>query len=101
MFYLFTLIISAGIIYIITFGNPAVIYSGKDEPKSSLIKAVAVSLILVIFSAGYNYKANDSSSNYANVDFTLNTLGSLPENTVLISYEWAYIYSSSLYCQVS
>ncbi len=99
VFYLFVLIIPAGILYIISFGNPALIVTGKDEPKSSLIKAVVVSLILVVFSAGYNYKENNSSSNYANVDFTLNTLEALPNNSVLISYEWAYLYSSSLYYQ--
>lgn len=99
-FYLLILIIPAGILYLITFGNPAILINRKDEPKTSIIKAVVVGLILIFFSAAYNYKENDNSSNYANVDFTVNTLNSLPDNSILVSYEWAYIYSSSLYFQL-
>ncbi len=100
VFYLISLILPIGVVYLISFGSPQTIFTGKNEPKNSTVKIVIVGLILSIFSAAYNYKENDNSSNYANVDFTVNTLNSLPDNSILVSYEWAYIYSSSLYFQL-
>ena len=65
----------------------------RDEPKRSLPKVIAVSLILVIFSAAYNFKECDNSGNYANADFTVNVINSVENNAVIISYDWAYLYS--------
>jgi hypothetical protein len=90
----------AGIMYIITLGKPASIFTGKDEPKFSSSKALVVGLFLVIFSVSYNYSSNNNSSNYANVDFTVNAINSVEPGSVLISYEWAYLYSASLYYQL-
>jgi len=100
VFYLLGLILPIGTLYIITLGKPAVLSTGKDEPKSTTGKAFVAGLILVIFSVSYNYSDNNNSSNYANVDFTLNALNSLEPNAVLITYEWAYLYSASLYYQL-
>lgn len=101
VFYLLGLMLPAGVLYIITLGKPAVLSTGKDEPKSTTGKAFVAGLILVIFSVSYNYSDNNNSSNYANVDFTLNALNSLEPNAILITYEWAYLYSASLYYQLA
>jgi len=100
VFYLLGLILPVGVFYVITLGKPASMITGKDEPKSLVSKSVVVGLILVIFSVTYNYSNNNNSSNYANVDFTVNAINSVQPNSVLITYEWAYLYSASLYYQL-
>ncbi|HMQ79392.1 MAG TPA: DUF2723 domain-containing protein [Ignavibacteria bacterium] len=101
VFFLFGLIVPAGIIYLLSFGNAAGMLAKADEPKRSLPKVLAVSLILVVFSAAYNFKECDNSSNYANADFTVNAINSVENNAVIISYDWAYLYSGSLYYQLA
>lgn len=101
VFFLLGLTIPAGILYIITFGSPASIINKPDEPKKIMPKVVIVSLIAVIFSAAYNYKENDNSGNYANSEFTSNALNSVEGNSVIIAYDWAYLYSASLYLQLA
>jgi tetratricopeptide (TPR) repeat protein len=101
VFYLLGIILPSGILYLITFGNPASSFNRSEEPKRSLPKTVIVSLVLVIFTAGYNYKENDNSSNYANSEFTVNALNSVENNSVIIAYDWAYLYSASLYLQLA
>lgn len=101
VFFQLGVILPAGILHVLSFGNPAAMLTGTDEPKKSLLKAVIVSLILVVFSAAYNFKECDNSSNYANVDFTVNAINSVENNAVIISYDWAYLYSGSLYYQLA
>lgn len=100
VFYLFSLAVPAGILYIISFGSPQKILSYKAKTGGSITKAVVIGLLLSVFSAAYNYKDNDNSGNYANVDFTLNAVNSLKNNSVLITYDWSYLYSASLYYQL-
>ncbi|NOS84197.1 MAG: DUF2723 domain-containing protein [Ignavibacteria bacterium] len=101
VFFLLGLIVPAGILYIITFGSPASIINKPDEPGKVMPKVVIVSLIAVIFSAAYNYKENDNSGNYANSEFTSNALNSVEANSVIMAYDWAYLYSASLYFQLA
>ncbi len=101
VFFLLGVILPAGIIHVLSFGNPAGMLTGTDEPKRSLPKVLAVSLILVVFSAAYNFKECDNSGNYANADFTVNAVNSVENNAVIISYDWAYLYSGSLYYQLA
>ena len=100
VFYLFSMMVPLGIIYILNAGKPGKILNDNKEPKASISKVIITGLILVIFSAGYNYRENDNSGMYANEDFTLSALNSLPQNSVIIAYDWAYLYSASLYFQL-
>ena len=100
VFYLFSMLVPVGILYTLYFGNPGKVLNDPKEPGSSMPKIIAAGLILVVFAAGYNYKDNDNSANYANEDFTLSALNSLPQNSVVIAYDWAYLYSASIYYQL-
>ena len=100
VFYLFSITVPLGIIYIVNAGKPGKILSESKEPKASISKVIITGLILVIFSAGYNYKENDNSGMYANREVTLSALNSVPQNSVIIVYDWAYMYSASLYFQL-
>ncbi len=100
VFYLISLIVPAGILYLISFGSPQKILSYKAEPRGYIVKTAVIGLLISVFSAAYNYKENDNSSNYANVDFTLNAVNSLKNNSVLITYDWSYLYSASMYYQL-
>ncbi len=101
VFFLFGIMVPAGIIYLLSFGNPAGILAKTGEPWKSLPKVVVISLVLVVFSAAYNFKDSDNSGNYANADLTVNSLNSIENNAVIISYDWAYLYSGSLYYQLA
>lgn len=101
VFLLLGLAVPAGAVYILSFGNPARLIAPANEPKKSLSRAVIVSLVLVIFSAAYNFRDSDNSGNFANADFTVNALNSVENNAVIISYDWAYLYSGSLYYQLA
>ena len=101
VFYLLSLMLPAGILYVISFGSPQTIFTGKNESKSYTPKIIVTGLILSVISVAYNFKENDNSVNYANEDYTLSTLNSLQDNAVLITYEYAYVYSSSLYYQLA
>jgi hypothetical protein len=56
-------------------------------------------IIITAFAVGYNFSENNNSSNYVNEDITLNSLNSLEPNAVLLTYDYAFVYSSSLYFQ--
>jgi len=94
------MLVPVGMLYILYFGNPAKVLNDSKEPKSSMPKVIVVGLVMVVFAVGYNYKDNDNSANYANEDFTLSALNSLPQNSVVIAYDWAYMFSASLYYQL-
>lgn len=69
--------------------------------KNTTLKPATVIIILGIFVSGfglyYNYAACDNSKDFVVEDLTLNTLGSLEPNSILLSYDWGYSYPASLY----
>ena len=70
----------------------------KSKTNFILITVIA-GVILSGFSLVYNFKANDESKNYAVEDITLNTLNELGPNSILMTYDWGYVYPAALYYQ--
>lgn len=70
----------------------------KSKTNFILITVIA-GLVLSGFSLVYNFKANDESKNYAVEDITLNTLNELGPNSILMTYDWGYVYPAVLYYQ--
>jgi hypothetical protein len=68
--------------------------------KPGPVPALIISgVIICAFAVGFSFNENNNSSNYINEDITLNTLKSLEPNAILITYDYAFVYSSSLYFQ--
>jgi len=96
VFILFVLTVPAGIIYLLSAGKYSdLIKTGNINSFTK--KAAAAAVILTVLSAGMNFKSNNNSSNYANVDFTLNAINSVKHDAIIVAYDWAYLYSASLY----
>lgn len=100
-YYFLILALPGGILYLISFGKPENMLTAKNNFNSAKNKIIAFTIILVILSAGINYSDNNNSSDYANAELTLNSINPLPQNSVVITYDWAYIYSASLYYQLA
>jgi hypothetical protein len=56
-------------------------------------------LLLSGFSLNYNYSANNNSANYVIEDITINTLNEIEPNSVLMTYDWGYVYPAAVYYQ--
>ncbi len=61
--------------------------------------AVVVGTVLVVASAFAHVRECDERENHLVEDLTRNVLQSLPENAVLVSSQWDYTVSASLYLQ--
>ena len=70
----------------------------KSKANFTLI-AVVTGVVLSGFSLVYNFKDNDESKNYVVEDVTLNTLNELGPNSILMTYDWGYVYPAALYYQ--
>ncbi|MGH2575331.1 MAG: hypothetical protein ACRDFC_06495, partial [Ignavibacteria bacterium] len=84
-----------GLVFALNFINQKLNF-GKS---SGLATTTAACFFLCGFSLIYHYKANDNSDNYIIEDLTLNTLNQLEPNSIVITYDWGYLYSGSLYYQ--
>jgi hypothetical protein len=69
----------------------------KFKPKMAVVSA------MVVLSAGFearsHYKEADLSDCHAFEDYAKKSLASLPENAVLITYQWDYLVSPACYFQ--
>lgn len=65
------------------------------------MKRVAVPLLAacVIVNMVGHYKDNDDSKNYLVHDYTLNLLNGLPQNAIVLSWQWDFFISASIYFQ--
>ena len=89
VYYLIALSVSLGILYI----------SSNLGTSNVKPKIIAVGVIICAASLAYNFNENNNTGNYVNEDITLNTLSSLEPNAILLTYDYAFVYSSSLYFQ--
>jgi len=83
---------SAGIVYLCSLVK-LLNYSLK-------IKIISCGTILALISVAYNYSTNDNSSDYSNHDYTVNVLNYLRPGSVLLTMEYSYLYSGSMYFQL-
>jgi hypothetical protein len=95
VYYFFAFSSSVGLVFLlITAGRKQVLKATNVN-----LTVVLSGLILIAFSLGFNYKENDNSTNYVNEDITINTLRSLRQNSILLTYDFPFVYSASLYFQ--
>ncbi len=83
-----------GFIYVLNF------LSSKVNLQKNFIPVLVIGgLLLSGFSLNYNYSANNNSANYVIEDITLNTFNEIELNSVLMTYDWGYIYPAAVYYQ--
>jgi hypothetical protein len=68
--------------------------AGKNMTKVSF-----AFLLMFLFPLTQNYSKVDESNNYFVKDFTMNVFKSAPENSIIISTQWDFWVSSSIYQQ--
>jgi len=61
--------------------------------------AFSVLLLPLLFEVYFNYSEADQSDNYFYEDYTKSLLGSVEINSIILSYQWDYFISASLYFQ--
>ncbi|HEY3249691.1 MAG TPA: DUF2723 domain-containing protein, partial [Ignavibacteria bacterium] len=67
--------------------------------KNAARKVIAIGAIFCLISIAFNFKENNGSGNYANEEVTVNTLNQLEPNALLITYDYSFLYTASLYFQ--
>jgi hypothetical protein len=65
----------------------------------SLKTATAILIIIISGQIYFNFKKTDQSNVYTFEDYTQELVGSVPENSIIISYQWDYFLSASYYYQ--
>ena len=68
--------------------------------KVKVVPAVLLAgIVLSVYGFIHNYSANNNSNDYIIEDLSLNTMNSLDENAVYITYDYGYTYPAALYYQ--
>ncbi len=69
--------------------------------ESSVARSAAVGVLLAVagFQLYNNREEVDQSTNYLVEDYTMNILQNLPQNAIVISYQWDYFVAASYYYQ--
>ncbi len=67
--------------------------------KSISLKFAIASIFIVLIPLYANYKENDESSNYYVRDYTFNVFKSAKPNSMIISTQWDFFVSASIYYQ--
>lgn len=70
-----------------------------EKFKKSALNLSVASILLCILPLSANYELADESDNYFVRDFTYNVFKSAPENSIIMSSEWDFWVSASLYFQ--
>ncbi|MBL7128616.1 MAG: DUF2723 domain-containing protein [Ignavibacteria bacterium] len=70
-----------------------------EKFKKSALNLSIASILLCILPLSANYELTDESDNYFVRDFTYNVFKSAPENSIIMSSEWDFWVSASLYYQ--
>ena len=92
------------LIYIVlglTFGVGFIFSLSKllKTQNNFVLTAVITGVVLSGFSLGFNFNKNDRSKEFAVEDVTVNTLNELEPNSILMTYDWGYIYPAAIYYQ--
>jgi hypothetical protein len=69
------------------------------KPTSVRSLVAAILLLSVLITPVMNYSAVNESKNYLVEDYTMNLFGSIEPNGIILTYQWDYFVSSSLYFQ--
>jgi hypothetical protein len=91
---IFGICVAVGMIFIVNL----LIRNLGASMKPALIITIS-GFVITSFGFYYNYSYNDNSTNYAVEDFTMNTINSIEQNGIFITYDWGYSYPAALYYQ--
>ncbi|NLT49876.1 MAG: DUF2723 domain-containing protein [Ignavibacteria bacterium] len=70
-----------------------------SERKLNIAISFPILLLPLLFEVYFNYSEVDQSENYFYNDYTKSLLSSVEKNSIILSYQWDYFISSSLYFQ--
>lgn len=68
-----------------------------NKGKISNIAIFVIFFLIPLVQMGFNYKGDDQSNEYIYKDYTKQILNSVPENSLILSYQWDYWVSASYY----
>ncbi len=94
IYILLGLAFGAGLLYILN-----LLVSKVYAKVNFAVILIIAGLFLSGFSFITNYGLNDGSGNYVAEDLTLNTIIELEPNSILMTYDWGYVYPASVYYQ--
>jgi len=72
-------------------------YAAKNKISPVLINTILI--VIIVLQIGFNIKKVNQSDNYVFEDYTKSLLNSVPQNSVVFSYQWDYFLSASYYFQ--
>ncbi len=72
-------------------------YATKNKISHGLVNTILITI--VVFQIGFNIKDVNQSDTYIFEDYTKSLLNSVPENSIVFSYQWDYFVSASYYFQ--
>ncbi len=72
-------------------------YATKNNIGPGLVNAILI--VIVVLQIGFNIKDVNQSDTYIFEDYTKSLLNSVPENSIVFSYQWDYFVSASYYFQ--
>ncbi len=70
------------------------------EGKGGYKTAVFALGLLITLQVYFNFSKVDQSGNYAYEDYTKSILNSVPQNALILSYQWDYFISPAIYFQL-
>lgn len=85
--------------YFAVFGAAQLI-SFTSKNKIKIAVPISILIILLAFQFYSNYDEVNQENNFAYEDYTKTLLSSLPENSIVFSYQWDYFISASYYFQL-
>lgn len=81
------------------FGTAYFLLFAADK-KINLPISVIVLVLILSFQTYSNFDSVDQSDSYTYEDYTKNLLNSVPNNSIIFSYQWDYFISASYYFQI-
>ena len=83
------------LIFFSSFGFVYMYNLNKGKLNNSAL--LVIFFLIPLVQMGFNYNENDQSSAYIYKDYTKQILNSVPENSLILSYQWDYWVSASYY----
>ena len=72
-------------------------YAAKNNISTGFVSAILI--VIVVLQIGFNFKDVNQSDTFIFEDYTKSLLKSVPENSIVFSYQWDYFVSASYYFQ--
>lgn len=84
---------------LVLLSGTGLIYTVSRFKGNLKLRLIIANVLIVALFMSMNFSFNDNSSNYANEDYTLGILNNLDQGSVLLTMQFADVYSGSMYFQ--